>query len=73
MKVGDYVKVGDNVLYLKEDVTKDDLSFLEFKALVVYTKNNDELDLFVGKVCILSRLKGDPMETVTPIFVENEK
>ncbi len=73
MKVGDYVQVGDNVLYLKEDITKDELSFLEFKALVIYTKNNDELDLFVGKVCVLSRLKGNPMETVIPIFVKDEK
>lgn len=73
MKVGDYVQVGDNVLYLKEDLTKDDLSFLEFKALVIYTKNNDDLDFFVGKVCVLYRSKGDPMETVTPIFVKNEK
>ena len=73
MKVGDYVEVGDNVLYLKEDITKDHLDLLEFKALVIYTKDNDDLDLFVGKVCILSRLKGDPMETVTPIFVKDEK
>ena len=73
MKVGDYVNVGDNVLYLKEDITKEHLGLLEFKALVIYTKNNDDLDLFVGKVCILSRLKDNPMETVTPIFVKDEK
>jgi hypothetical protein len=72
MKVGDYVKVGDSVLYLNEDISKDDLNFLEFKAIVIYTEEN-HLDFFVGKVCRLFQPKNDPIEPVIPIFVKDEK
>jgi hypothetical protein len=72
MKVGDYVKVGDSVFYLNEDISKDESDFLEFKAIVIYTEEN-HLDFFVGKVCRLFRFRDDPIESVIPIFVKDEK
>ena len=75
MKVGDYLKHGNCVFYLTEDLTKDDTSFFEFKVLVVYTTiPQPNKYYYVGSTKMkLIIPKNDPIEPVTPIFVKDEK
>ena len=71
MKVGDYVKHGNCIFYLTEDVTLNDANYFEFKALLVYTTilQPDE-HFYVGNTKMkLMSPKDNPLELVVPIFI----
>jgi len=71
MKVGDYVKHGDCVFYLTEDVTLDQADYFEFKALLVYTtiiQPNEHCYVGNTKMKLMSP-KDNPSELVVPIFI----
>ena len=71
MKVGDYVKHGNCIFYLTEDLTVSDVNYLEFKALLVYTtilQPNKHCYVGNAKMKLMSP-KNDPLELVVPIFI----